>query len=51
MYTPGLGFVFAGMYDCTPWPVSDGGMYAGCCSFGLRTELGGCCATADAGLE
>jgi hypothetical protein len=39
---PGAGFVFDGMYACTPCPVKDGGMYAGCCSFGLTT-MEACC--------
>jgi hypothetical protein len=46
-YMPGIGFVFDGMYACTPWPVKEGGMYAGCCSFGLMTL--DCCGGTDGG--
>ena len=35
------------MYACTPCPDSDGGMYAGACSFGLMTVLAGLWVTGD----
>lgn len=38
-----MGFVFAGMYDVTPWPLREGATYAGCCSLGVRIPAGGGC--------
>ena len=37
------------MYAVTPCPESEGGIYTGFCSFGLKILLGGLVATADAG--